>query len=76
MKNKNLILTEPDFYQTAYGRRLRGGDRPMYNAELAVFVKEDGSYEVIKDRYGRSDSEIQKIINPEIFDETLLLAIR
>jgi hypothetical protein len=70
---KKLILTEDDFYYSPTGRFLRGGDRPMYNADLVVYVKKDGSYEVLKDRFDLSKEEVRSIVE---FDERSLLLLQ
>jgi len=71
---KKLILTENDVYQSPYGREIRGGSRKLYEAELAVLVKRDGSFEVIKDHVGLSNDEIRREIEGTP-DNTILLAL-
>jgi hypothetical protein len=69
---KKLILSEDDFYNCpGQGSTLRGGSRRLYDAELVVKILRNGSYEVLKDRFGLSKEEIER----EIFqpDERLLL---
>jgi len=69
---KKLILTEDDFYNCpGQGSTLRGGSRRLYDAELVVKILRDGSYKIIKDRFGLSESQIES----EVFglDERLLL---
>jgi hypothetical protein len=68
---KKEILTEDDFYQSATGQTLRGGNRRMYNAELVVKIMRDGTYEVLKDRFGLSSSEVENEIG--LIDNRLLL---
>jgi len=70
---KKLILTEEDFYSSPSGRTLRGGNKKMYDAELIIFQKSDGSYEVMKDRFGLSKTEIEMEL--EGIDNRLLLMI-
>ena len=70
---KKLILTEEDFYQSPTGRTLRGGSRRMYEHELIIYKKRDGSYEVMKDRFGLSKTEIEMEL--EGIDNRLLLMI-
>ena len=53
-----LILTEDDFYMSENGRRIRVGDHRLHGAELAVLVKRDGSFEILKNRYDLSHDEI------------------
>jgi hypothetical protein len=68
---KKLILTEDDFYWSPTGPTLRGGSRRLYDAELAVKLMRDGSYVVLKDRFGLSPSEIEREIG--LCDNRLLL---
>jgi hypothetical protein len=70
---KTKILTEDDFYQTSTGPVLRGGYRTMYNEELVVKVMRDGSYTVIKDRFGLTSSEVEREITNAQFDNNILL---
>lgn len=68
---KKEILTEDDFYCSFNGLSLRGGNRRLYDAELVVKILRDGSYEVIKDRFGLSKEQIEDEISKP--DERLLL---
>jgi hypothetical protein len=74
---KKLILTDDDFYSLyngSYdGRAIRGGKRRLFEAELVIKLNRDGSYEVIKDRYGLSKEQIELEINQP--DERLLLML-
>jgi hypothetical protein len=69
---KKLILTEDDFYTSPTGRTLRGGNRRLYEVELAVLVKRNGDFEILKDRFGLSKDEVRSILE---FDERILLAL-
>lgn len=70
---KKLILTEDQFYQTQNGLAIRGGSSILYDAHLVVKLRRDGSYEVLKDRFGLSKEEIEsEIYGP---DERLLLTM-
>jgi len=69
---KELILSEDDFYMSPTGRTLRGGIRRLYDVDLAVVVKRDGSIEVLKDREGRTPEEVKAHLE---FDERLILAL-
>jgi hypothetical protein len=69
---KKEILTEDDFfYYPGQGPTLKGGSRRMYDAELVIKVMRDGSYEVIKDRFGLSKEQIELEVLG--LDERLLL---
>jgi hypothetical protein len=68
---KKLILTEDDFYQSSRGQEISGGNKRLYEAEVAIFLKRDGSYEVLKDRFGLSKTEIEMEL--EGIDNRLLL---
>lgn len=68
---KKLILTEEEFFQTAEGYHLRGGNRRIYDAELVVKINRNGSYEVLKDRFNLSKEEIENELSG--LDNRLLL---
>lgn len=74
---KKEILTDDDFYSLyngSYdGRDIRGGKRRLFEAELVIKLNRDGSYEVIKDRFGLSKEQIELEINQP--DERLLLML-
>jgi hypothetical protein len=69
---KKLILTDEDFYNAPHGRCIRGGNSRLYEAELVVYMKDNGDFEIVKDRFGMSKDEIRSIIE---FDERILLAL-
>lgn len=70
---KKEFFTEEDFYRTSNGQFLRGGNHRLYEAELAIKILRDGTYEVLKDRKGLSKSEIEREISYAGIDERLLL---
>jgi hypothetical protein len=63
MKEKTLILTPDDFYDTAYGKVPRGGSKRFYDAHLVVSVDHDGNIlEVLKDRDDHPIEKIEEIL--------------
>jgi hypothetical protein len=71
---ETLILKEEDFYRTANGLALKGGNRILYEASLVIKFNRDGGYEVVKDRYGQTKEEIETKIGL-MPDQRLLLML-
>jgi hypothetical protein len=63
MKEKILILTPDDFYDTPYGKLPRGRSKRFYDAHLVVSVDHNGDIlEVLKDREYHPIDKIEEII--------------
>lgn len=65
MENKILILRDHDYYRSPSGKQIIGGNRKLYDAHLAIHLKDDGSFIVIKDRDNLSHDDVQEIIDRE-----------
>jgi hypothetical protein len=69
---KTLILTDEDFYTSPTGQTIRGGHKRLYDADLVIHMKDDGDFDILKDRRQLTKDEVRNIIN---FDDRILLAL-
>ena len=69
---ETVVLTNSDYYKTANGYQLKGGSRLLYEASLVIKMNRNGGYEVIKDREGLTNEQIEVKIGL-VPDKRLLL---
>lgn len=69
---ETVVLTDNDYYMSSNGYHLRGGNRLLYEASLVIKMNRNGGYEVIKDREGLTNEQIEAKIGL-VPDKRLLL---
>ena len=63
-KCKTLILRDEDVYLTSNGEMPYGGSKKMYEAHVVIRLHRNGTFKVLKDRFGLSEYQIMNLINP------------